>query len=129
MKKDFSKHWKASKDSSKQRKYRYNAPSHIRKKFVSVNLSKELRKKYGLRSVFARKGDKVKIMRGQFKKKTGGITEVSLKKTYVFVEGAEMIKADGGKSMYPIHPSNLQIIELKTGDKFRLKETKEIKQK
>src|SRR3989338_176397 len=46
MKNKFSTKWKESKQPRKQRKYRANAPLHLRKKFVNVNLSKELRKKY-----------------------------------------------------------------------------------
>ena len=70
MKKKFSKKWKASGKARKQRKYVANAPLHIKKKFLSANLSKELRKKYG-RSLQIRKGDSVKVMRGKFKGKTG----------------------------------------------------------
>ena len=46
MKKKFSESWKSSKQVRKQRKYRYNAPLHIKQKFVNVHLAKELRKKY-----------------------------------------------------------------------------------
>ncbi len=45
MKKKFSTSWKASRQIRKQRKYRENAPLHLRNKFMTANLSKELRKK------------------------------------------------------------------------------------
>lgn len=121
MKKKFSKHWKSSKQRRKQRKYRYNAPLHIRQTFISANLSKELRKKYGKRNVPLKKGDIVKIMRGNFKKKTGKVTKVNLKKTKVNVEGINLTKKDGTKVFYPLSPSNLQIIELLIDDKKRKK--------
>lgn len=121
MKKKFSKSWKSSKRPSKQRKYRYNAPLHIRHKFLSVHLSKELIKKYNKRSIPIRKGDKVKIMRGQFKKKRGEVSRVDTKKLKVFIDSAFVAKRDGSKAFYPIYPSNLLITELKTDDKERKK--------
>lgn len=119
MRKKFSKHWKASKQPRKQRKYLANAPLHLRKKFVSVNLSKELRKKYGKRNIPIRKGDLTKVMRGKFKKKQGKITEVNLKTSTVIVEGIQIKKQDGSKVNVKIQPSNLQIIELKLDDRKR----------
>jgi len=119
--KKWSKSWKGSKKRSKQLKYMKNAPLHIRKKFMSALLSKELRKKYGRRNIGIRKGDKVKIMRGQFKKTTGKITEVDTKRQKVHVEGADFIKKDGSKAQYPIHVSNIMITELIIEDKKRKK--------
>lgn len=121
MEKKFSTSWKASKKPTKQRKYLYNAPLHLRRKLMSVHLSKELIKKYKKRNFPVRKGDKVKIMRGQFKKKTGEITIVNLKKLKVYVDNAYVIKKDGTKAFYPIFPSNLMITELKLDDKERKK--------
>ena len=51
--------------SRKQRNYRHKAPLHIKQKFVSAHLSKELRQKCGRRSLGVRKGDKVKVTTGQ----------------------------------------------------------------
>jgi len=79
MKKKFSTQWKSSKQPRKKRKYVANAPLHLRKKFVSINLSKELRKKTNKRNIPAKKGDKVKICVGKFKGKTGKILTVNLK--------------------------------------------------
>jgi len=112
MKKKFSKHWKASSQPRKQRKYQANAPIHLRKKFVSINLSKELRKKLGKRNIPVRKDDKVKIKRGKFKGKEGKVLEVNLKKAKIIVEGIQVKKMDGSKANVKMQPSNLQIIEL-----------------
>lgn len=121
MKKKFSSSWKRSKQPRKQRKYRYNAPLHIKQKFVSAHLSKDLRKKYNRRNMNLRKGDGVKIMRGQFKNKTGKIEDVSVKKTLVYVSGIEIAKRDGTKARYPINPSNLMITDINIDDKMRNK--------
>jgi len=119
MQKDFSKHWKSSKQPRKQRKYNYNAPLHIKKRLLSTHLSKELIKNYKTRNISVKKGDTVEILRGQFRKIKGKITRVNLKKTRVYVEGAQLSKRDGTKAYYPIHPSNLRIIELDLTDKKR----------
>ena len=119
MKTKFSSSWIKSKQPRKQRKYRHNAPLHIKQKFVSVHLSKELRKKYSKRSMNLRKGDSVKVARGQFKNKTGKVDEVSVKKTSVYINGIEIVKKDGTKARYPINPSNLIITEMSMDDKMR----------
>lgn len=124
MKKKFSKKWKASSQPRKQRKYRANAPMHIKRKFVSVNLSKELRKKEGKRNIPIRKNDKVKICRGKFKGKEGKILEVNLKKSKVIIEGIQVKKMDGSKANVKMQPSNLQIIELTERRSKQIKENK-----
>jgi len=119
MKKRFSDSWVGSKQPRKQRKYRYNAPMHIRHKMVGANLSKDLRKKYGKRNIPLRKGDMVKIMRGEFKKKKGKIETVNLNTLKVYIEGIQRSKKDGTKTSVPFEPSNVQIIELNMEDKKR----------
>ena len=88
------------------------------------------------RSVVARKGDNVKIMRGKFKGKTGKIIQADIKKSKFKVEGITVKKQDGSKVNLWLRPSNLQIIELNMDDKKRIasinkekKETKNIEEK
>ena len=117
--KSWSKFWKSSKKPGKQRKYRHNAPLHIRRKLVSSHLSKELMKKHGKRSIAVVTGDKVKVARGQFRGHTGKIEKVDVNHCKVFVTGIEITKKDGNKTTYPIDPSNVIITELKLDDKKR----------
>tara|TARA_Y100000310_G_scaffold280104_1_gene299615 strand:- start:815 stop:1207 length:393 start_codon:yes stop_codon:yes gene_type:complete len=124
MKSAFSPDWKSSKNVRKQRKYIANAPLNIKQKFIAAPLSKSLREKHKMKTMTIRKGDKVKIMRGQFKSKTGKIESVMLKKTRATVDSIFFNKKDGAKAFHPIHPSNLQITELNTDDKRRLKRSK-----
>jgi len=118
--KRFSRAWVSSKKPNKQRKYRFNAPLHIRGEFLNAHLSKELRQKYNIRALRVRVGDKVRIMRGQFKKQEGKIEEVNVKKLKVYISKIEHVKRDGTKARYPIEPSNLMLVELNTDDKERL---------
>src|SRR3989344_6562113 len=120
MKNKFSKNWKSSKQPRKQRKYLANAPLSIKRKFLSANLSKELRKKHEKRNLPVRKGDTVKIMRGKFRGKQGKITEVNTKISKIKIEGIQVKKQDGSKVDVRIIPSNIQIIELNAEDKKRL---------
>jgi len=119
MKKEFSNAWNSSKKPSKQRKFRYNAPLHIKRKLLSARLSKELSKKHNTRSLSVRSGDKVKIVRGQFSGKIGKIDFVNIRRQRIFIEGTDRTKIDGTKSLYPIHPSNVIIQELNMDDKYR----------
>ena len=119
--KNFSKSWKSSKNPGKQRKYRITAPLHIKHSLVNAHLSKELRKKFGKRSVALRKGDKVRVIAGKFKKHDGRTERIDLKHTKVFVSGMEITKKDGSKKPLALHPSNLMIMELNLDDKLRQK--------
>ena len=123
--KAYSNAWKASSQQRKQRKYRFNAPFHILTKFLSASLSKDLRKKHSRRSIPLREGDKVKVLRGAHKGKTGNITQVDRSASKVVISGIERTKADGNKSFTPFAPSNLMITELNLKDKRRIKKTKE----
>jgi large subunit ribosomal protein L24 len=121
MKQKFSRSWIRSKQPRKQRKYRYNAPLHIKQKFIHANLSKELREKYNRRGFQLRVGDVVKVMRGKFKGKIAKVTKVNLKKLKIYLEGITRKKADGKEVQVPIRPSNLQIISLNLEDKARVR--------
>lgn len=118
---NFSSTWKSSRKPRKQRKYRIDAPLHVKQKFVHAHLSKDLRKKYGKRSIGLRKGDKVRITIGKFRKHEGKIEGIDLKKERAFVNGVEITKRDGTKKSLALHPSNFVVTELNLDDKFRQK--------
>lgn len=121
MKNTFSTSWNSSTQVRKQRKYRYNAPLHIRSSFVNVHLDASLRTETGKRSVQVKKGDTVKVLRGSFKGKSGKVERVSLAYTKVYVTGVDMPKGDGTKKLLPLDPTNLMITSLDKSDKNRIK--------
>jgi large subunit ribosomal protein L24 len=125
--KKFSSKWKSSINQQKQRKYAINAPLHIKQKLMRVHLSEELRKKYNQRNILVRVDDKVKVLRGDNKGKTGKVEKVDLKKGKIRVTGVELIKKDGSKAILELRPNSVMIIELKTGDKKRKIKTGEKK--
>jgi len=129
MKRKFSKNWKNSKQPRKQRKFLAKAPIHIKRKMISSKLSKELKQKYKRRSVALRKGDKVLVMKGKFKKKEGKISEIKSKSMKVYIEGLQIKKQDGSKISIPFRASNLKIIDLNLDDKKRIKKLEKNKEK
>ncbi len=110
-----------SKQPRKQRRALFNAPLHVRQKLVTAPLSRELREKYGVKRLPVRKGDKVRIMRGDFKGHEGEVVRVDLKRIAIYVDGVTIKKADGTPVFRPIHPSNVMIIDLKLDDEWRRK--------
>ncbi len=118
--KTFSLNWNSSTKPNKQRKYRFNAPLHRKGAFLHAHLSKELRAKYGLRALRLRAGDKVRIMRGQYRKQEGKVEEIDVKNGQIFISKIEHTKKDGSKARHPLEPSNLLIVELNTDDKKRM---------
>ncbi len=106
-----------SKQPRKQRRWLYKTSKlHERHKLLHATLSEELRKKYGKRSIRVRKGDKVKIMRGEFAGYEGKVLEVDMKKIRIKVDGATITKVDGTEVAVPIHPSNVMITSLEMDD-------------
>lgn len=87
-------------------------------KFASM-LSAELREKYRRRSVRPRKGDSVRIVRGEFLGVEGKITKVLPKDGRLTVEGVSREKMKGGTAPVPIHSSNVIITSLSLDDKVR----------
>lgn len=110
-----------SKQPRKQRKYIYNAPLHIKRKFLHVLLSRDLRSKLNRRQIRIRKGDKVKVLRGDFKGEVGQVMRVDTKKAKVYVDSIKRKNISGEEVHIPLSPSNLMILELNLEDKKRLK--------
>ncbi len=104
-----------------QRKQLYTASLHLRHKFFNAPLSRELREKYGVKRLPVRVGDVVRIMRGDFAGIEGKVVKVDLKRVRIFIEGAQIKRADGTPVYYPIHPSKVVIVKLDLSDKYRLK--------
>ncbi|MEM2878608.1 MAG: 50S ribosomal protein L24 [Candidatus Hadarchaeales archaeon] len=101
--------------STKPRKQRlaiYSCPLHMRKRFLHAQLSPELSEKYGKRSARIRKGDRVIVMAGDFKKMEGDVLEVNSKLGIIHVEGVLTTKSDGTQVPRPIKPSKVMITKM-----------------
>jgi len=106
---------------SKQRKRLFQAPDHIRYKHFAALLSPELRKTYGTRSLPVRRGDTVRIMRGDRKGFEGKVSSVDRKEFRIYIEGLTREKVDGTTVFVPVHPSKVMITKLNLDDKWRRK--------
>ena len=110
-----------SKKPSKQRTAIYQSPLHRRHKFLSAHLSQNLIESWKRRSLPIRKGDEVKVMRGQFKGTTGKISDVDLKRFKVYIENVKRKKVSGEEVHVPVSASNLLLLNPVMDDKERLK--------
>jgi len=102
-----------------QRKRLFQAPLHLRHKQFSAPLSEELKKSRGFNSLPLRKGDTVRIMRGERKGVEGKVSKVSSSKYRISIEGVTHEKVDGTALPVFIHPSKVMIINLNLDDKWR----------
>ena len=104
---------------SKQRKLLYQSPAHRVRKLLTAPLSDELRTSHGRRSYPVRKGDTVKILRGDFAGIEGKITDVDTGKQRVFIEGVQREKGAGTQANVSVHSSKVIITKLNLDDKWR----------
>lgn len=121
MKSEFSSSWISSKQPRKQHKYRMNAPTHIKRKFLGATLDKNLRSKHGRKSIEVRSGDEVKIMRGKFSGKQGKVSVIDLENSRIQIEGINREKRGGEKIPTWFSPSKVKIMSLNESDAKRLK--------
>ena len=86
---------------------------------MSAHLAPELREKYLTRSFPIKVGDKVVVLRGDYKLHEGKVIKVDRKKYRIHIEGLRRRKVDGTEVPIPIHPSKVMIIELDLKDEER----------
>jgi large subunit ribosomal protein L24 len=86
---------------------------------MSAPLSTELKASNGRRTYPVRKGDTVKIVRGDFAGIEGKITKIDMKRQRLFVEGVSREKVAGTSTNVSIHSSKVIITKLNLDDKWR----------
>jgi large subunit ribosomal protein L24 len=103
----------------KQRKARYNAPSHVSSKYLNAPLSEDLSEQYKKKTLRVVKGDTVKVTRGDFAGEEGLVDAIDTKNAKVVVHGVFSTKADGTEVPRAVSASNLRITKLNLADKRR----------
>mgnify|MGYP006107559565 CR=1 FL=1 len=98
----------------------YYATMKTASKQLSCALSKELRKKYGKRSIRILKGDTAKIIRGEFAGVDGKVTKISIPDRGVNIEGVKKEKLKGDKFDVYVRTTNIVLTALDTEDKWRI---------
>jgi len=114
-----------SKQPRKQRKARYQAPSHVKTKYLNAPLSAVLKEKYKKKTLRVIKGDTVKVTRGDFVGDEGLVDAVDTKKSKIVVHGVSLTKADGTEVPRLIDASNVQITKLNLTDTRRQEKLEE----
>jgi large subunit ribosomal protein L24 len=109
---------------SKQRANLYSAPLHRIRRLLSASLSTELKTSFGRNSYPVRKGDTVKILRGDYAGIEGKITEIDTKRRRLFVEGVSREKVAGTSTNVSVHSSKVMITKLNLDDKWRAESVK-----
>jgi large subunit ribosomal protein L24 len=103
----------------KNRKRRFNAPNHIRRKFLSAPLSPSLKAEYGARSMPVRRDDTVTITKGDRKLTEGKVLRVDSERSKIYIEGVTRNRMDGSMVHIPVRPENVMITRLELGDDKR----------
>merc|ERR1711970_986100 len=104
--------------SRKVRKRYFNATQNEKRVQMSSGLSKELRQKYGVRSMPIHKEDEVQVMIGHYKSQSHGkVIKVYRKKKVIHIERLQREKANGQTVYVGIDPSNVSIVKLKLTEK------------
>ena len=116
----------ASTKPSKQRVALYNLTAHRIRKLLSAPLSVELKSSHGRNSYPVRRGDTVKIVRGDFAGIEGKITKIDTRRQRLFVEGVSREKVAGTSTNVSVHSSKVMITKLNLDDKWRADSIKTI---
>ncbi len=105
---------------TKTRNYQiFRAPYSVRSKQVGSPLSKDLRQKYGKRSIRVVVDDSVRVIQGEYKGIDGKVTKVSITKNSIAIEGIKREKLKGEKTDVYIPASHVLITGLNTDDHWR----------
>ncbi len=112
--------WKTtSSHAGKQRIAQREAPLHVKGHLMGAPLSKELSEKYGFGTIRVRRGDVVKVTRGDARGLEGKVARAHLDTGRIEIEGITQKKVDGSTVLIPIHPSKVEITKLDLTDKLR----------
>ncbi len=94
---------------------------------LNIHLSKDLNEKYGIKRFPVRKGDVIKIVKGDAEKdekqniigKEGKVVKVLRKHQKILVENINIAKADGKMKPRKLDPTSLILVKLNLEDKKR----------
>jgi large subunit ribosomal protein L24 len=86
---------------------------------MAAPLSPELTASKGVKTLPVKKGDTVRVVRGDHIGFEGKVNRVDLKRYRIFLEGLTREKVDGTNIFVSVHPSKVMIKNLKLDDKWR----------
>ncbi|MCY0860408.1 MAG: 50S ribosomal protein L24 [Sulfolobaceae archaeon] len=104
---------------SKQRSEIRNAPLHRRKNMLVAPVTDEIKSQQGIARISIRKGDTVKVTRGQHVGTEGKVAVIDTRTGRIGIEGLSRKKVDGTPVYVMIHSSKVMITKLDMGDNRR----------
>jgi large subunit ribosomal protein L24 len=109
----------SSRKPGEQRKALYRAPQHVRRRRMTLPLSRELRSRYRRRRIPVRKGDTVRVLAGSFAGREERVARVDLRHYFVVLDNVTLRKADKKLKQLPLSTGHLMITKLNLSDPWR----------
>ncbi|MCI4346429.1 MAG: 50S ribosomal protein L24 [Thermoplasmata archaeon] len=103
----------------KQRKFHFNAPASVRRRWLSAPLSRELRARYGRRQLPVRKGDTVLVRSGSYVGREERVAKVDTRTGTIILDNVTLKKADQKLKVLPLRPAHLLLTRLNLSDPWR----------
>lgn len=103
----------------KQRKAVYTAHQFARRRYLTVSLSRELRRKYGRRQLPVRKGDTVRVISGSYEGQEERVAKISSRNRSITLDNITTKKGDQKLKPLPIRPNHLLLTRLNLTDPWR----------
>jgi large subunit ribosomal protein L24 len=103
----------------KQRKAVFTAHNFARRRYLTVPLSQELRRRYGRRQLPVRKGDTVRVVRGSYEGQEERVAKIDARAGTVTLDNITVKKADQKLKPLPVRPNHLLLTRLNLSDAWR----------
>jgi large subunit ribosomal protein L24 len=101
------------------RKQQRNAPTHIRRKYLSAPLSPSLKTQYGTRTLTVVENDTVSVTKGDRKLAEGKVLRVDTNDGKLYIEGITRTRLDGSTVQIPVRAENVMLTKLNLDDDRR----------
>lgn len=103
----------------RQRRALFDADTFERRRRMAVPLSRELRTRYGRRSLPVRKGDTVRVLSGSYKGREERVAKIDRRGYSMTLDNVTGKTADAKMKPLPIRPSHLVLTRLNLADPWR----------
>ncbi|MCI4349361.1 MAG: 50S ribosomal protein L24 [Thermoplasmata archaeon] len=113
-----------SRQPRRQRRAAFEADLFERRRRLALPLSRELKKRYGRRSLAVRKGDTVRILSGSYVGREERVARVNRRDYSVTLDNVTGKTADQKLKPLPIRPSHLVLTHLNLSDAWRRRSLK-----
>jgi large subunit ribosomal protein L24 len=103
----------------RQRRAVYEADTFERRRRMTVPLSRELRRRFHLRSVPLRKGDTVRVMRGSYVGREERVAKLNRRDYTVTLDNVTLKSGEEKLKPLPVRTNHLLIVRLNLADSWR----------